>query len=403
MRIVFLGNGLSLASGHSRFAWQMARHLLDSGSSARIVGSESRTTKLRPQHMALVRREGYEALWRERVEFAPGTLRGDNRCLRRQLEPVLSDADIVHVFDMRALWALHRMFDGRIPTRALLQFSSLPNLKLKYIAHAGTGALLQMVTNRTHIVSALMPTWCVARVFRPAHAVVCTSEFLAAALLEQYGVPETKTHVVPAGVDDSVDGGEQIHDRPDYIYFGWPGAHRGTLDAARSFARFLCQYPDAQCLVCAFAYNRLLGEGTLIIRSLKRRFARLGVRHAGFLPDIRSRLRGVRAAVLPFRSPFGYAQPPVVVLEAMAAGVPVISTDVGSVNEIVRDGENGFLVRRGDVAGISECMRRLWIDDDLYAKMSAIAKTTILERYTLQRQLAGTQETYERIIASRPD
>jgi len=402
MHVVFVGNGLSLASGHSRPAWQIARNLLLHGHSARIVASGSDIAGLRAKEAQLVEEGGYHELWDDRIEFDQGGLNPRDVLLRRRIQEELSRADIVHVFDLRALKALSSMFGGRIPAPAVLQLAGLPNSQVRHYIQAGIGAVLQVATLLRHATSLLIPRWYVARLLRLSDMIICTSGFLRQSLRQDYGIDEDRSTVILPGVE--LPRGEATpvdvakSDRLcDFLYFGWPGAHRGTMDAARAFAAFLRKHPEARCLVSAFPYSHVFGEDTLILRALKGRFARQGVLHAGFLPDIRSRLAGVRGVVLPFRSPFGYAQPPVVVLEAMAAGVPVISTDVGSVGEIIRDGENGFLVPRGDEAAMVDRMTRLWTDDDLHRNMSRSAQATIREHFQLEDQLAKTEELYERL------
>jgi glycosyltransferase involved in cell wall biosynthesis len=402
MHVVFIGNGLSLASGHSRPAWQIARHLLVHGHTARIVASGSTIAGLRAKETQLVEEGDYHELWDGRIEFAQGQLGLSNASLRRRLQEELSRADVVHVFDLRALKALSSMFGGQIPAPTVLQLAGLLNSRFRHYLHAGGGAVIQTATHLGHAASFLMPRWYSARLLRLADMIICTSDFLKRSLREDYGIDESRSAVILPGVElpgeeaspPDVAKGDRLC---DFLYFGWPGAHRGTMEAARAFAAFICKYPAARCLVSAFHYSHVFGEDTLILRALKGRFARQGVLHSGFLPNIRSRLVGVRGVVLPFRSPFGYAQPPVVVLEAMAAGVPVISTDVGSVGEVVRDGENGFLVPRGDEAAMVDRMTRLWTDDDLHRNMSTSAQATIRENFQLESQLAKTGELYERL------
>ena len=402
MHVVFIGNGLSLASGHSRPAWQIARHLLLRGHSARLVASRSTNPSANTNDIQLVEEGGYHELWDGRIEFDQGQLRPGNITLRRQLEEELSRAEVVHVFDLRALKALSSMFSGRIPAPTVLQLASLPNSRIRHYLQAGAGAVVQVATLLPHATSLLIPRWYVARLLRLADQIVCTSGFLRKSLCEDYGIDESRSAVILPGVElprgevppPDVAKGDRLC---DFLYFGWPGAHRGTMDAARAFAAFLRKHPEARCLVSAFPYSHVFGEDTLILRALKGRFARQGVLHAGFLPDIRRKLVGIRGVVLPFRSPFGYAQPPVAVLEAMAAGVPVISTDVGSVGEIIRDGENGFLVPPGDEAAMVDRMTRLWTDDNMHRNMSSNAQASIREHFRLEDQLAKTEELYERL------
>ncbi len=57
------------------------------------------------------------------------------------------------------------------------------------------------------------------------------------------------------------------------------------------------------------------------------------------------------ADIMVFPSSYRYEAQPLVVIEAFAAGVPVIAYDVGGVRDLIRDGENGYLLEIGDVAG----------------------------------------------------
>lgn len=65
---------------------------------------------------------------------------------------------------------------------------------------------------------------------------------------------------------------------------------------------------------------------------------------------------------------------PVAILEALAAGLPVISTRHAGIPDVVKDGENGFLVDEGDVEGMSKYIVNVWRDRHLAAKMGRISK-----------------------------
>ena len=70
-----------------------------------------------------------------------------------------------------------------------------------------------------------------------------------------------------------------------------------------------------------------------------------------------------------------------VLLEAMACGVPVVSTRSGGPDGIVTDGEDGYLVPRNDAAALSARMAQLLEDDTLAAGMGGKARRTIEQRY----------------------
>lgn len=64
-----------------------------------------------------------------------------------------------------------------------------------------------------------------------------------------------------------------------------------------------------------------------------------------------------------------YENTPFVVLEAFAAGVPVIASDLGGLSEVVRDGHNGLLFRAGDAAALRTAIERLAGDPALYRRL----------------------------------
>ena len=65
---------------------------------------------------------------------------------------------------------------------------------------------------------------------------------------------------------------------------------------------------------------------------------------------------------------------PTSIMEAMSAGLPIVATNVGSVNELVADGEDGFVVNAGDPASLAKAMQSLIEHQELRAKMSEAAR-----------------------------
>ena len=74
-----------------------------------------------------------------------------------------------------------------------------------------------------------------------------------------------------------------------------------------------------------------------------------------------------------------------VVIEAMAKGTPAIVYDVSAASEIVKDGENGFIVKTGDLNTVVEKIKLLDSDRELYARMSICAKETIKNEFSVKK------------------
>lgn len=90
----------------------------------------------------------------------------------------------------------------------------------------------------------------------------------------------------------------------------------------------------------------------------------------------------------------------IAIMEAMAAGCPVVSSPVGGVTELIADEENGLLVPVGDVAGIASAVERLLDDGRLRERLCASAKRTIAQ-YTWESAAEKTLQLYEQMIAKR--
>ena len=83
------------------------------------------------------------------------------------------------------------------------------------------------------------------------------------------------------------------------------------------------------------------------------------------------------------------------VLEAMALGRPVVASAVGGLREIIRDGENGFLVKPGDVDAIADRVTRLAGDADLRARFGREAKREVFANYLIEDKIRELEQVWE--------
>jgi glycosyltransferase involved in cell wall biosynthesis len=72
---------------------------------------------------------------------------------------------------------------------------------------------------------------------------------------------------------------------------------------------------------------------------------------------------------------------PNVLLESMSMGVPVVSSNIGGVAEIVIDGETGYLVEPGNKSVLADAIGRVWANQDDYQKMKSNARNLIVNQF----------------------
>jgi glycosyltransferase involved in cell wall biosynthesis len=112
--------------------------------------------------------------------------------------------------------------------------------------------------------------------------------------------------------------------------------------------------------------------------------------------EVRRELLASRALVLP-----SFAEGlPVVIMEAMALGRPVVSTYVAGIPELVRDGRTGWLVAAGDIDALAAALREcLAAPAERLAAMGAAARAVVRERHDVDREAAKLAASFRRAAA----
>jgi len=92
---------------------------------------------------------------------------------------------------------------------------------------------------------------------------------------------------------------------------------------------------------------------------------------------------------------------PVSLIEAMAAGVPVVATGVGGVPDVVVDGETGHLVEAGDVKGMAEAIIELLRDPEKAREMGQEGREAVYPRFAVQTLMANVEGLYAELLRQK--
>jgi glycosyltransferase involved in cell wall biosynthesis len=134
---------------------------------------------------------------------------------------------------------------------------------------------------------------------------------------------------------------------------------------------------------------------------LERRAHELGIMHdtlfLGYQQDVAPLYAAFDALVLPSSN----EGTPVSVIEALAARTPVVATRVGGVPDVVREGDDGFLVDPGDTDALAERLERLASDPQLRERMGEAARSRVLSRYAVDRLVDDVDRLYRSLLDVR--
>jgi glycosyltransferase involved in cell wall biosynthesis len=151
----------------------------------------------------------------------------------------------------------------------------------------------------------------------------------------------------------------------------------------------LKKFPHAKALLVGDGPMRPELEAYIAQNQLSERASILGMRS-----DIPEILAASDIFVLPSR----WEGLPLVIIEAMFAGLPIIATDVGGVSELVQEKINGFLIPRSDVAALQRALAQLIADKTLREEMGEKSRQRALKQFTMERMLAQYEKLYRETL-----
>ena len=234
-------------------------------------------------------------------------------------------------------------------------------------------------------------------VFRLCDRVVCNS-LAAAERLRAAGTPERKLTVIPNGLPRALfaEMPPALPRDPQVVRIGMVSRMNDAVKRHDMFLRVAAK------MAPRFPHLRfvLAGDGPLRagLEDLARKLE-LGERamFLGDRRDVTAVLAAMDISVLPSAS----ESLSNVILESMAAGVPVVAADVGGNPELVQNGETGFLFHAGDEAQFSAALETLVAQPELRRRLGSRAREKAQAEYSIGRVRDRYQELYCSLLAKK--
>lgn len=254
---------------------------------------------------------------------------------------------------------------------------------------------------KRHMITSRKPSWINYVVWRrmlfdECRLFICVSDYIRRRAIE-WGYPEERTIVLPIGVDVEVVQPGEFVEAPRIIHVARLVQIKGTADLLRAFAIVKQVIPKAKLVI--------IGDGPLraSLISLSRSLGvAASVRFLG-AQDHSETLRWMRQSrllCLPSVTATDGSQEGLgmVLLEAAAAGKPVVGTNHGGIPEAVTDGLNGFLVPEHDVAVLADRLLALLKDPELCEQLGKAGREAVVERFNLRRQTDKLESLYRELM-----
>jgi glycosyltransferase involved in cell wall biosynthesis len=274
------------------------------------------------------------------------------------------------------------MRDGAVCTECIDKCSAWPALKYGCYRESRIATIPLAVMIALH---RRLGTW-----RKHADAFITLTEFQRRTVVRA-GLPESRTHVKPHFYADPPAAIPFLKRDGEAVFIGRISREKGVDVLINAWHRMGCEAPHLE----------IIGDGPEKVRLSR------AVRDAGLenwiafsgqlsFSDTQKRLANARALILPTLCFEGF---PMVIREAFALGVPVIASRIGSIPDIVSDGQNGMLFEPGNDRELCRCVDAI----DTFQPLAAAAYEEFKRKYTAGSNIQTLMDIYQSAIKQRRD
>ena len=223
------------------------------------------------------------------------------------------------------------------------------------------------------------------RTLRAAEAIICASDAVRDGFLQQF---RQKSYTITPGVDSAFYVPAARRPQDTILFVGSLGksdAHKGLRYLIEAFSYVAGDHPSARLLVVGAGSGRSGFEALAKRLKLSEQIIFLGARRGS---ELKKAYQSATIFVLPsLNDNF-----PMVILEAMASGLPIISTSVGSIPQMVEEGRTGYLVAPANSRALADRLDYLLTHRSIAEELGARGRQTVEKTLTWQTQAGKTDK-----------
>jgi len=294
------------------------------------------------------------------------------RKLLRSKEP-----DIIHS---------HNRFFFSTLVSTLYRVAHPSNTSLVFTAHVGSINNVGGISGR---VANVYEQTVARQVLRKSDAVISVSKSVADHVLERGG---DDIHVIPNGVDTTTffpAPNEKRHHPPTVLFVGRLVRNKGPRVLIEALPNVFESVPGATA--------EIVGPGDMR-KPLEERCQDLGIGNRvtfhGYVEHVEEIMRQSSVFCLPS---FGEGLP-LTLLEAMASGIPTVTTGVGGMLDVVDEENTGLLVPPGDPTAVGEAVTELLSDPDRRIRMGSQARKYVVENHSWESRTKDVLSVYRSLL-----
>lgn len=242
------------------------------------------------------------------------------------------------------------------------------------------------------------------RLLKRSDEIIAVSQYTKKELLKNYDLNANKINVIYNGVDvnkfkPTKDKNKSkrelgLHDDKIILYVGRLYSRKGLPTLLRAAPLILRKFRNVKFVISgkgfrneedrfkAFANHLKVGKNFLFI---------------GYFPD--EKLPKLYQAADIFVLPSIYENMPFALLEAMATALPVVTTNVGGIPEVINNGNNGLLFNPLDFHGLADNVLYLLENPDFASEVGVFGRRTVEEKFDWKRIVGQVFEVYDKALA----